>query len=155
MAADGKRFSTNMLGELVIEIFRLNGVLLAEGDKLTRDVGLTSARWQVLGAIEVAGHPLTVAEIARNMGLTRQSVQRLANELDRERLVAFADNPNHRRAKLVVPTEKGRRAFRGAMRRQTDWAKASMRRGRIDERQLREAQGVLRALRLALSGRQK
>ena len=155
MMTKEERFEMNALGELVIEIFRLNGVLLAEGDKLTRDVGLTSARWQVLGAIEVAGRPLTVAEIARNMGLTRQSVQRLANELEGERLVAFAENPNHRRAKLVVPTEKGRRAFRGAMRRQADWAKATMRRSRIGERQLREAERALRALRLALSGTEK
>jgi hypothetical protein len=36
--------------ELVLEIFRLNGVLLTQGDRLVDDIGLTSARWQVRGA---------------------------------------------------------------------------------------------------------
>ncbi|MDH3233798.1 MAG: MarR family transcriptional regulator, partial [Alphaproteobacteria bacterium] len=36
---------------LILETFRLNGRLLAAGDRLVGDLGLTSARWQVLGAI--------------------------------------------------------------------------------------------------------
>jgi hypothetical protein len=38
------------LTDLVLEVFRLNGRLLAAGDRLSKTVGLTSARWQVLGA---------------------------------------------------------------------------------------------------------
>jgi hypothetical protein len=63
------------LSDLIIEIFRINGRLLAAGDRLVADLGLTSARWQVIGAIAIAGQPQTVPAIARTMGLTRQAVQ--------------------------------------------------------------------------------
>lgn len=101
-------------------MFRLNGSLLAAGDRLTGDLGLTSARWQVLGAIDDG--PLTVAQIARNMGLTRQAVQRVANDLAARGFVAFADNPDHQRAKLVRLTERGRGALDAITRRQAVWA---------------------------------
>jgi hypothetical protein len=44
--------------ELILETFRLNGLLLEAGDRLVADIGLTSARWQVLGAIALAPVPL-------------------------------------------------------------------------------------------------
>jgi DNA-binding MarR family transcriptional regulator len=107
---------------LVLEIFRLNGCLLAAGDSLIADLGLTSARWQVLGAIALSAVPLPVAHIARNMGLTRQAVQRLANEMGRDGLLRFEPNPHHQRAKLLMLTRKGQVAFDVAMERQGPWA---------------------------------
>ena len=56
------------------------------------------------------------------MGLTRQAVQRVANDLERDGLIRFATNPHHERAKLVVLTEAGSGAFETAMRRQAPWA---------------------------------
>src|SRR5205814_345438 len=56
-----------LVTELILEVFRLNGRLLAAGDRLVADLGLTSARWQVLGAIALASSPMPVAWIARNM----------------------------------------------------------------------------------------
>jgi DNA-binding MarR family transcriptional regulator len=108
--------------DLVLETFRLNGRLLASGDVLVADLGLTSARWQVLGAIALSPVPLSVAQIARNMGLTRQAVQRLVNEMEADELVQFAPNPHHQRAKLVVLSAAGKSAFAAAMKRQTAWA---------------------------------
>lgn len=108
--------------ELILETFRLNGRLLAAGDRLTGDLGLTSARWQVMGAVEMAAEPLSVAQIARSMGLTRQAVQRVANDLAAEGLVAYAENPQHRRAKLVRMTGQGEAVLKAVQRRQADWA---------------------------------
>ena len=108
--------------DLVLETFRLNGRLLASGDELVADLGLTSARWQVLGAMALSPVPLSVAQIARNMGLTRQAVQRLVNEMQDDELVQLAPNPHHQRAKLVVLSLCGKTAFAGAMKRQTAWA---------------------------------
>jgi DNA-binding MarR family transcriptional regulator len=107
--------------DLVLEVFRANGRLLAAGDRLAAPVGLTSARWQVLGAVEAA--PLTVAGIAGAMGLARQSVQRIADLLAAEGIVAFQDNPAHRRAKLVTPTWRGREMLDAVNRLQADWAR--------------------------------
>src|SRR5262245_55844783 len=101
-----------LLTDLILEVFRLNGVLLAEGDRLVADLGLTSARWQVLGAVALAEAPMPVAWIARNMGLTRQAVQRVVNELSVEGVLDFADNPHHRRAKLVVLSDRGAKLYR-------------------------------------------
>ena len=112
------------LGQLIVETFRLNGDLLAAGDALVGDLGLTSARWQVLGAIALSPVPLPVAHLARNMGLSRQAVQRLANELSADGLVQFASNPHHQRAKLVLLTSQGRAAYNAAIARQKPWAHA-------------------------------
>ena len=109
---------------LVIEVFRLNGDLLAAGDALVGDLGLTSARWQVLGAIALSPVPLPVAHVARNMGLTRQAVQRSVDELRQDGVVQLDPNPHHQRAMLVTMTERGERAYRAATERQGRWAEA-------------------------------
>ncbi|CAB1058286.1 Transcriptional regulator, MarR family [Olavius sp. associated proteobacterium Delta 1] len=106
--------------QLILETFRFNGRLLAAGDRLTKELDLSSALWQVLGAIDEA--PLPVAQIARNMGLTRQSVRRTANVLREKGFVEFQENPNHRRAKLVVLTKQGRNVLDQATKIQIDWS---------------------------------
>ena len=90
--------------------FRLNGQFLVVAEELARPVGLTAAWWQVLGA--VLREPLSVAGIGREMGVSRQSVQRIADLLARRGLVEYRDNPSHRRAKLVAATDEGIEAVR-------------------------------------------
>lgn len=119
--------------EIVLEAFRLNGRLLAAGDRLVGPLGLSSARWQVLGAIHFAEAPQPVAWLARSMGLSRQGVQRIANELEKEGLVAFEPNPHHRRANLVVLTEQGREVYQAAERRQIEWVNALSRDFTVDD----------------------
>ena len=109
---------------LILETFRLNGRLLSAEDRLVRGLGLTSARWQVLGAVASNPVPLPVAQIARSMGLTRQAVQRLADEMQRDGLLRFVDNPHHRRAKLVGLTARGQSVYAAALKRQAPWAQA-------------------------------
>lgn len=103
---------------LVLDLFRLNNLLLTAGDRLVADLGLTSARWQILGAIAYAERPQPVAWLARDMGANRQNVQRIINDLKKMGLVAFEPNPHHRRAQLVALTDKGKRTFDAAMRLQ-------------------------------------
>ena len=106
---------------LILDVFRLNGRLLLAGDRLVSELGLTSARWQILGAIAYAERPESVAWHARNMGVHRQGVQRIVNELKDEGIVAFEPNPNHKRAHLIVLTEKGKKLFEAAIARQVPW----------------------------------
>jgi len=103
---------------LVLDLFRLNNLLLTAGDRLVADLGLTSARWQILGAIAYAERPQPVAWLARDMGANRQNVQRIINDLQKMGLVAFEPNPHHRRAQLVALTDKGKQTFDAAMRLQ-------------------------------------
>jgi DNA-binding MarR family transcriptional regulator len=106
---------------LILDLFRLNSLILTAGDRLVARLGLTSARWQVLGAIAYAERPRPVAWLARDLGGNRQNVQRIVNDLHKEGLVAFEANPHHRRAQLVVLTDKGKQTFDAAMRLQAPW----------------------------------
>jgi DNA-binding MarR family transcriptional regulator len=109
------------LTRVMLDFFRLNSGILASGDRLVEELGLTSARWQILGAISAAERAQPVAWIARDLGANRQNVQRIVNDLAGEGLVDFEPNPHHRRAQLVVLTPRGKQAFDAAMRLQTPW----------------------------------
>jgi DNA-binding MarR family transcriptional regulator len=109
------------LSDLMLDLLRLNSLILTAGDRLVAPLKLTSARWQILGAIVAAERPQPVAWLARNLGANRQNVQRIVNDLRGEGLVAFEINPHHRRAQLVVLTDEGRQAFDAAMRLQAPW----------------------------------
>lgn len=110
-------------GALILEIFRANGRLLSSGDRLVAGLNLTSARWQVLGAVARAPDGETVSSVARSIGLKRQGVQRIINELVNEDLLALAPNPHHRRAPLVSLTAKGLGRYEAAMRLRKPWAR--------------------------------
>lgn len=106
---------------LVLATFRANGAFLDAGDQLTADQGLTSALWQVLGAAAQAERPLTVAQIARRMGLSRQSVHGSVRRLAERGLCEFAPNENHRRSPLVQLTEAGEAAYAAVDRKRVKW----------------------------------
>jgi DNA-binding MarR family transcriptional regulator len=130
---------------LVLEIFRLNGALIRFGDALVKPLGLTSARWQVLGSIAQGRGTFSVARIADNMALARQSVQRIVDELAEAGLVGFAPNPAHKRAKLVVMTPQGHRVFARATELWLPVADAMI--AGLDPRQLRDTTANLAAVR--------
>jgi DNA-binding MarR family transcriptional regulator len=104
------RENQDLLSGVALTTFRLNGQFLALAEELARPVGLTAAWWQVLGA--VLPGPRSVAQIARDMGITRQSVQRIADLLVDKGFAVYRDNPAHRRAKLVDVTDSGLEAVR-------------------------------------------
>ncbi|MEJ5083246.1 MULTISPECIES: MarR family winged helix-turn-helix transcriptional regulator [unclassified Ochrobactrum] len=103
------------LTDLILTMFRANNLTLLWGDRLVAPFGLTSARWQVLGAIVLSERPQPVAWIARDLGANRQNVQRIVNDLHQEGIVVYEPNPHHKRAHLVVLTDKGRRAYDAAI----------------------------------------
>jgi DNA-binding MarR family transcriptional regulator len=137
------------VSELVVNVFRLNGLLAAAGDAMAEPAGQTSARWRVLAAIEEA--PMTVAQIARAWWLARQSVQRVADVLVREGLARYEDNPNHRRAKLMRITVRGRSALRKIRASQRTWADELG--AEIGERDVRGANELLTGMIRALEDR--
>jgi DNA-binding MarR family transcriptional regulator len=106
---------------VILATFRANGLLIAAGDALAAGVGLTSARWQVLGALALAGQPLTVPQVARRMGLTRQSVHATVGRLAADGLVELVANADHQRSSLVRLTETGMTRYRAMDKRQAAW----------------------------------
>src|SRR3954447_5039749 len=124
---------------LVVQVFRLAGLLATVCDAMARPAGQTSARWQVLAAVEEA--PAAVAAIARALNLARQSVQRVADLLVAEGLASYEDNPEHRRAKLLRLTPRGRSALAAIQDVQRAWADKIGR--AVGEADLRRAGTVL------------
>jgi DNA-binding MarR family transcriptional regulator len=138
-----------ILTTMTMEIFRVSSLILNVGDRLAAHLGLTGARWQILGAIVRAGPPQTVAGLARNLGTNRQNVQRIVNDLHRLKFLTFGDNPRHRRAQLVLLTAKGKRAYGAAMELQAPWVNQVT--DGLDLKDLEGFQRVLLALRQRLS----
>lgn len=100
--------------ELTLAVFRLNGVLLHWGDKLVAPLGLTSARWQVLGAIALADTPLTAPQVGGAMGITRQGAQKQLNLLAEQGLVKPHPNPANQRSPFYALTPEGWARYRKA-----------------------------------------
>lgn len=99
------------LTDIIVRTFHLNGAFLRAAEHISRPQGLTPSWWQVLGG--VLDQPRSVADIAREMGMARQSVQRTADLLVDKGLAEYLPNPAHARAKLVRPSEAGWAAIRG------------------------------------------
>jgi DNA-binding MarR family transcriptional regulator len=106
------------LTDLTLAVFRVNGALLQWGDALVGPLGLTSARWQMLGAIALAGRPLTAPQVGDAMGVSRQGAQKQLNLLMEQGLVESHANPAHRRSPLHGLTPHGRRLY---LRAQALW----------------------------------
>lgn len=134
------------LAVVALSTFRLNGLLLEASEHMARPAGLTAAWWQVLGA--VLREPLPVSGIARAMGITRQSVQRIADLLVDKGLAEYRPNPAHRRAKLLRPTDQGLAAIRKVAPNQHAWAERLA--AELGPDELKHAGEVLRALAAAV-----
>lgn len=111
-----------VLTEIMLAVFRVNGRLLERGDRLVAPLNLTSARWQVLGAVALAGHPLSAPHIAEAMGITRQGAQKQLNALREAGFFEQCPNPRHQRSPLFALTSLGQQAFANAMTLEAAWA---------------------------------
>jgi DNA-binding MarR family transcriptional regulator len=111
-----------LLTDIVLLVFRVNGRLLSAGDRLVAELGLTSARWQRLGAVALSDRHRTAPQLATRMGMTRQAAQKQLDLLLEDGLVAAEANPGHTRSPLYVLTRKGTSVYASTERVQTAWA---------------------------------
>lgn len=115
LAPRGKAFS-----DVLVEIFCIKTLTLHAAEALAAEVGLTSTHWQILGFLE--REPVPVAHVARAIGLTRQSVQQAADAMEGEGLIAYEENPYHKRARLMTLTPKAHKALDYLRPHQIEWA---------------------------------
>jgi DNA-binding MarR family transcriptional regulator len=137
--------------DILAEVFRYRARLLEGAEPVSASVGLTGARWQLLGAIE--HQPAPVAHVARGLGLTRQSVQETADALARDGLIAFVDNPHHKRARLMTPTPRAVRLLEELRPRELQFANRMGARHSLAA--LRATHDVLRASREVIEARHR
>jgi DNA-binding MarR family transcriptional regulator len=128
-----------VLTSLIVPVIQLEAHFSRAGEAIAAAGGQTLARWLTLEM--VADAPATVAQIARQLGLTRQSVQRVADLLERDRLTQYVHNPAHQRSQLVRITALGRKTLATIQRAQRVWADRVGR--EIGEAELRQASSVV------------
>jgi DNA-binding MarR family transcriptional regulator len=126
--------------------------LKALGDALHGDLEVTAAMRAVMETLADHG-PMTVPQIARTKGVTRQHIQLLADALVAGGLAAVRENPAHRRSPLIALTEKGRRIF-GRMRERESPIVEELATA-FDARDLERASAVLVRLSALLDARMK
>jgi DNA-binding MarR family transcriptional regulator len=91
---------------LVARVFQAAGEMRRSGEVIAAQVGQTQARWQLMSVVSEGRW--TVPDAARDLGVTRQGVQRIADELVADGLAQYVPNPRHRRSPLVQLTARGR-----------------------------------------------
>lgn len=105
--------------QFALAVFQLNGLIIDAGEKISRSVGQSSARWQVLGT---TFEPRTVPDIARDLGISRQGVQRVADILENEGLLSSRPHPTDQRTALLELTPAGYEVMTQIYQRQLAWS---------------------------------
>lgn len=136
------------VGEVITELYETAAVVRGRADAVARSAGQSQARWQVLFTL-VEG-PLPVPLLARRLGLTRQSVQRVADLLAEDRLIVPLANPAHQRSPLFALTEAGVRTLRQVNAAAVNWHAAVRAALSLEEQD--ELRRLLAALRAVAAG---
>jgi DNA-binding MarR family transcriptional regulator len=114
----GEGVAADAWSEFVRAVFDVNGLINKAGETIARPQGQSAARWHVLGR---AFEPQTVAQMAANMGRAPQSVQRIADVLNQEGLIAYHPHPTDRRTKLAALTPRGKKVLAAIYDQQLSW----------------------------------
>jgi DNA-binding MarR family transcriptional regulator len=136
--------ASNALTDLIRAVLRLNATAQKSGTRLMRGTGITNARWQTLSELFALEKRVTVSELARHMGLTRQAVQRLADDMVADGLVEFAENPGNARSMHLRPTTASKATYHEALEREWQWINAIAE--DLDEAQITGAVALLEGI---------
>jgi len=109
----GRRNHGHGLHELFREVFALRDALAGVMDQVHEQTGLSTPKRRALNTLQQGG-PATMPDMAHALGVSRQFMRAVCNELLAEGQAEFVDNPRHKRSKLVILTEQGRAALERA-----------------------------------------
>jgi DNA-binding MarR family transcriptional regulator len=129
---------------LLAEVYELAGRSRRQSDAEAAQRGSTGARWLVLSAI--SDTDLTVAAVARRLGLARQAVHRVVDDLISQGHVRRRPNPDHVRADLVSLTPDGRAVLRVLVRASNRHRAAVLNAAGVSDDELEVARDVLRRI---------
>lgn len=134
---------------LIADVYELAGTSRRTSERMAGTHGQTAARWHVLSVVSEV--PASVAGAARRLGLARQSVQRVVNELRAEELVTVSVDPRDRRAPLVRLTDQGRQVLDALFEQSEADRAARVASTSLSVADLLQARETLRALAAALT----
>lgn len=133
---------------LIADVYELAGVSRRISEQLARGVGQSAARWHLMSVLSES--ELSVAAAARRLGLARQSVQRVADDLVREEHLWVCPDPNDRRAPLLGLTNPGRVVMEDLFDRSREQRAAAIARAGVSIADLTQARETIGALAAAL-----
>jgi DNA-binding MarR family transcriptional regulator len=134
---------------LIADVYELAAVSRRTSEQIAEAEGQTVARWHVLSVL--SDRPLTVSAAARRLGLARQSVHRVVNDLLADGLLAADPNPDHRSAPLISTTAAGDRVLHRLVQRGDDDRHERLSALGLSPEELQRARRTLRTLLDALS----
>ena len=108
LAAEGQAKVMELV-TILGEATRVAGRCTQMFSRIREDCGLSGIEVLTLIGVAHAPTPPTVPQIGRSLGHPRQVIQRAVRVLEEEGLVQTLPNPGHKRAALLVATDKGRR----------------------------------------------
>ena len=91
---------------LIADVYELAGRSRQSSEAMAAAHGQTVARWHVMSVL--SGERQTVPAVARRLGLARQSVQRVVDDLVDAGLAERLANPDHQRSPKLGLTTAGR-----------------------------------------------
>lgn len=94
----------------VVSVMRAEQIFLNRAAAILRPLGLTFARYQVLGMLRWAG-PMTLGSVGHRLWITPATVTSAIDRLENAGLTRRIAHPTDARATLVEITAKGRRLF--------------------------------------------
>jgi DNA-binding MarR family transcriptional regulator len=100
-----------MQPEFLIQLRRTQHAVRTRVDADLAPTGLTTPQYTVLAALEREGG-LSASDLARELGMTAQTVNVLVKGLERGGLIRRSSHPTHGRILLTGLTAAGRRALR-------------------------------------------
>ena len=101
------RAPRNSLSSMLVDAQRW----LAAAERANAGRGSGLAQSQALVFSHLDGNGTRPAEIARRAGISRQAVGQTVAQMKQQGLVKLAPDPSNKRARLVQPTAKGRKAL--------------------------------------------
>ncbi len=139
--------SGQALHDLFREVFALQAALSAIMDKVHEQAGLNTSRHKIM-RILIQMEPATVPDMGAILGVSRQFVQTVCNDLLARGFIEFTENPRHKRSKFVELTETGRIAFRKARQKENQIIEQAL--PEIDPERVTETRELLKCIRIAL-----
>jgi DNA-binding MarR family transcriptional regulator len=98
----------------IVSIMRADQILMDKATEILRPLGLTFARYQVLGMLRW-NRPITLGKLGDQLWITPATVTNAIDRLEAVGLCRRADHPKDARATLAEITPKGRRLFERAV----------------------------------------
>lgn len=129
---------------LIAEVYELAGASRRTSEQIAQRQGMTAARWHVMSVL--SGGAMSVSAIARRLGLTRQSVQRVVDDLGASGHLTLRADPADRRAPKATLTPTGQDCLSELMVASEVERRAALTRAALSGGALPRARATLRTL---------